>query len=425
MLDYIIIILFFFFCYRLIKRLGSSFPLFELTIVLYLLQYGIAPIFMYSFNSNDYMSMAIEKSDYLLFITISIVAFILGLFSVKQRIDLKKIKISSQKASITGRILVVIGLVSTLAMSILPESLHSIINFFVSFKTIGLYSLVFSNKKLDKILLIIMFIEIGLGAIINALLIEFIIFSIFFAMFFTLRYEISKKIKIIAIAFSFLFLVVYQGVKNEYRNSVWGSELEFEAKVGILTNLISYDSFVASTKIDFKNNESLLTTMHRLNQGWHVSKVINYVPRNVSFQYGSELINDIFSAFLPRFLWPTKRVVSDYKRFNYYTGYNLSSTTAMTIGVIGDFYINFGFLGTIILMFLFGYLLAKFINLFYKLYIVKSSINIIWLPFIFSYLIRPGNEFYMVINHLIKGMVILYFFNKLFIYQLLKNKYEK
>lgn len=422
MLEILIIGLFFFYTYKLIKRLGSSFPLFELTISLYLLQLGIAPIFRFNYhNGNDYTLMSVDKDYYLQFISCMLIAFILGIYSVKQKINFNNIKISSKNASKTGRILLIIGLISSIAKTFSPISLNAVFNFFSLFLEIGLFSLIFSNKKRDKILSIIFFIQISIASILDAVLIEFIIFSVFYAMFFTLRYKISSNIKIIILVFSLLFLTVYQGVKSEYRSITWGKELNNESKLALLTNLISYDSFISSFNTDIKNNESFQITMHRLNQGWHMSKVLSHVPKNVDFQNGSDLVIDIFSAIMPRFLFPNKRVVSDQSRFKYYTGYELRGNTSMTIGVIGDFYINFGFYGTIISIFLFGYLLAKIFITFFNRFVTDSPINIIWIPFIFSYLLRPGNEFYMLINHLIKSIIILYFFNKFYLKRLLNN----
>jgi hypothetical protein len=126
---------------------------------------------------------------------------------------------------------------------------------------------------------------------------------------------------------------------------------------------------------------------------------------------------------MPRFLWPNKRIVNDYQRFNYFTGYSLNRRTAMSIGVIGDFYINFGKIGTCLMMFVFGWSVAKLSKWFIERFVFTNPINLIWLPFIFSYLIRPGNEFYMVVNHLIKALVVLWFVFKVIYPKLNLMKY--
>ncbi|TXD81373.1 hypothetical protein ESY86_09850 [Subsaximicrobium wynnwilliamsii] len=410
MTEALLIILFFFFLYRLIKNIGKSFPLFDLVIVLYLLQYGIAPLLEY--NIDPLNSMSISKEEYISFATFSCLAFIIGLFSVKNKFKKLEITVSSELASNLGRAFLLIALFGNLAVFFLPYSLRAILTFFVILKSPGVFCLIYSDKKLDKIIIALIFLQTAISSILNAMLIEFIVFTVFFAMFYSLRYEVSTKLKYTIIAIGILFLSVYQGVKQEYRENTWEEEIGWQGKVAILTDLISIDSFTAAFDSDLDNNESIVQTVHRLNQGWQTSMVVNHVPKYVDFENGSALKDDILSSIMPRFLMPNKRVVNDYERYNHYTGYILNDQTSMSVGVIGDFYLNFGFNGTLVSMFVFGFFMAKVCLWFYKKYIVKNPIDLVWLPFIFSYFIRPGNEFYMVLNHLIKAFIIFFLVRK-------------
>lgn len=419
MMEFILIVSFIYFLYQLIKKIGKSFPLFELTIVLYLLQYCIAPLLEYHYNSEHTMSLG--KDEYLSFAIFACLAFGAGLFSIKNRFEFNIADISPSMASAVGRILIIIGLGSSLSMYFLPESLQSIVNFFILFKVIGIYCLIFSGKKFDRILVVLFSLEIAIGAILGGLLIEFIVFSIFLAMFYGLRYRISNIAKVIFIAGSLIFLTVYQGVKAEYRLTAWEENVDTSTKIALLGDLINYESFIAAFNTDISNNESLIQTIHRLNQGWQTSMVLEHVPTVVEFENGQEFINDIFSSIMPRLLWPDKRTVNDYERFNYYTGYGLNSRTAMSMGVLGDFYLNFGFYGTLVALFFFGYFLAKVFWWFYYSYVVVNPLNLIWIPFIFSYLIRPGNEFYMVLNHLIKAIIIFFLIQKIILSEIRKR----
>lgn len=414
---------FIYFAYRLIKQIGKGFPLFELVITLYLLQYVITAYLEYRWN--EYHTMAVEESEYLPFAFVVIISFSIGLLSVKNTFDFKQFFIPAGMASILGRTLVLIGFTADLGMIFLPDALNSTLNFFSLFKAIGVYALIFSNNKLDKSIIVVFTIQMAISAILNALLIQFIVFVIFFIMFVTFKIKISNPIKYGFIAFSLLFIIVFQGTKADYRKLVWENDLSFSEKVSTLGSLISLETILASLELEVENNESLLQTIHRLNQGWQTSKVIDHVPKVVPFQNGKQLVNDILSSFMPRFLWPNKRIVNDYEHFNFYTGYNLNSATSMSIGVIGDFYINFGKIGTIVMMYIFGWSTAKFNKWFFRKFIFTSPINLIWLPFIFSYLVRPGNEFYMVLNHLIKALVVFWFVHNVVYPRLKLYKYYK
>ncbi|MDX1652579.1 MAG: hypothetical protein R3277_08810 [Brumimicrobium sp.] len=390
---------------QLLVKLNNGFPIIELTVMLYILQYLVAPLFEYNYNPEQ--SMAVGKEEYLEFTLLAVLAFAVGLFWLKPTFNIKNLTVDNELASKIGRALIIIGFSSQLAMNFLPDALKSTVNFFILFKTIGVYALIFSDNKSDKLLILLFSIQIALSSILGAMLIDFIVFALFFAMFFSLKYQVTNKLKYTFFIIGFLFLSVYQGIKAEYREVVWKEELTTEQKVALLGSLINLESFKSAFSFDVEKNESLIQTMHRLNQGWQTSKVYNHIPEHVPFENGKALANDVISSFMPRFLWEDKREVNDYQRFNYYTGYNLNESTSMSMGVIGDFYLNFGKTGTVIAMFLFGYFIARVKRYFLQNFVYPNPINLIWLPFIFSYLIRPGNEFYMVLNHLFKATVVL------------------
>ena len=236
--------------------------------------------------------------------------------------------------------------------------------------------------------------------------------------------HISKKIKYSIVLFGLVFLTIYQGVKKEYRQSAWETNLSTADKLAVLSELITFDSFTGLFESKLEDNESFILTINRLNQGWQTGMVYDHVPSIVPFENGKDLANDIFSSIMPRFLWPNKRMVNDPERFSYYTGYELNEITSMSIGVLGDFYVNFNFGGSLIALYLFGLFLALLVKWFYIKFVSNDLINLVWLPFIFSYLIRPGNEFYMVLNHIIKALIIFYLIRK-FLYPYIYNRIVK
>ncbi|WP_298780290.1 hypothetical protein [uncultured Polaribacter sp.] len=210
---------------------------------------------------------------------------------------------------------------------------------------------------------------------------------------------------------------MFQGIKNDYRQDTWQSSVDqsFMTKVNLLSNLFNYNSFVSLFDTNFFQNDSILGMMSRLNQGWQTSMVMKHVPDNVDFAYGMEFVSDIEAVIVPRFLSPNKRKVNDYERFNYYTGYGLRKGTSMSVGIFGDFYLNFGYFGSFFALFIFGNLVSRLLLFFYKKFILRNHIYLIWIPYFFSYLIRPGNEFFMVLNHLVKALIIFYIINKFYL----------
>ena len=125
------------------------------------------------------------------------------------------------------------------------------------------------------------------------------------------------------------------------------------------------------------------------------------------------MLSDITSSILPRVIFSDKKIVGSQEKFRKYTGHRLWGSTSMTIGVLGDFYINFGWEGSFIALFIFGLFLGFAMKFFMKKYVLPNPLNIVWIPFMLSYLVRANNDFYMVFNSLVKGFLIFLFLNYL------------
>jgi hypothetical protein len=121
------------------------------------------------------------------------------------------------------------------------------------------------------------------------------------------------------------------------------------------------------------------------------------------------MLGDFEGAILPRLFFPDKKIIGSQDKFEKFTGHSLEKQTSMTIGVLGDFYINFGRWGSFILLFVFGAIISRLLFIFLRKYVLPNPINIIWIPFLFSYLVRANNDFYIVINNLVKGYLIFLF----------------
>ena len=85
----------------------------------------------------------------------------------------------------------------------------------------------------------------------------------------------------------------------------------------------------------------------------------------------------------------------------------------MTIGVFGDAYVNFGFLGGVFFMFTFGLFLNLILAWIYKLS-EKYPTLIFWIPFIFLYAMRAGNEFVVILNFIAKSSFIVFLVFKIY-----------
>jgi len=86
----------------------------------------------------------------------------------------------------------------------------------------------------------------------------------------------------------------------------------------------------------------------------------------------------------------------------------------MTIGILGDAYVNFGLIGGAVFMLGFGLFLNYILGFIYRLSSKYPSL-ILWIPFIFFYAMRAGNEFVVILNFITKSSIvvfIIFFLNK-------------
>jgi hypothetical protein len=203
-----------------------------------------------------------------------------------------------------------------------------------------------------------------------------------------------------------------QGVKKEYRDVVW-TEKE-SGSLELLLELSQTQRAETDPEESYFQSSSFLRTIGRLNQGWHLSMTLNHVPRYQPTVNGSELFTDITASLVPRFLAAGKKKVNDKEKFEKYTGHHIYGNTAMSIGVLGDFYINFGYWGSFIALFFLGVFVALVLKYFMRRYVYVNPLYLVWIPFLFSYLIRANNEFYIFFNNLVKGLILFLLLDYIF-----------
>ena len=145
----------------------------------------------------------------------------------------------------------------------------------------------------------------------------------------------------------------------------------------------------------------------RINQGYIVTHVMETVPEKVPFEDGSEMMEIVRAAVLPRILAPDKLRAGDRGIFMKYSGMVLLPGTSMALSSLGDAYVNFGTFGGAIFMFFYGLLFSEVLNAFYK-NSFDYPIVILFVPLVFYYPIRPDCELQTIMGHLVKSCFLLF-----------------
>ena len=267
------------------------------------------------------------------------------------------------------------------------------------FKFIGVFILLLGGVNLKVMPLTIVFGSIILSSLNNAMFHDLITWSIFLLAVLSIKYKPSITVKGL-FAFGFvLLIVIIQQLKGIYRNNTT------EAERGIESFEAAYNKSRSEGKL-FKL-ENIAESNVRINQGFIITNIMHNVPANIPFSNGSEMRQVLEAAFLPRILAPDKLKAGDREGFRKYTGMALREDTSMSLGALGDAYVNFGTFGGSIFMFLFGCLFNSVLNGFDR-FGKKFPVILLFIPLVFYFPIRPDTALQTGLGHLVKACVLIY-----------------
>jgi len=337
----------------------------------------------------------------------------LGMLLFNKDVDIQEAfkNINPRKAIRLGYLLLAISYGFDLAVFSGLSILSSIASFTYYLKYLAGFCFLFSGSITGYLICGLVYSQLLLTVLSSGVFIDLIVWGNYLLYFIALKFRLSFFSRAALFLSAIPLLFVIQSVKNEYRSVVWKNKQE--GSLGLFTELAQKQNEKKPDE-SFKESDGVISTVGRLNQGWHLGLTLRRVPLKEPFSNGEEMFSDIASSILPRFLFPDKKVIHTREKFRKYTGHKLGPSTSMTIGILGDFYINFGRVGSYIGLFIFGALVARLVYFFNRKFIIDSDpVNIIWLPFIFSYLVRADNDFYVFFNSMLKGFVIFFAVNYL------------
>jgi len=396
------IFLIFTFLYLLLMwKSGKIYPILHLFLFVYFIQYIFSTYLIYNIYDSLKSYMEINQDDYFGYTVPAMLSLFAGVFLFNKDIDIRKAisRIDTQQAMRLGYILIVISFV----FEIFPVS--GLSSFTRYLKYSGAFCLLFANARVHIVTIVILYIYLLFEALSGGIFIDFFVLSTYLFFFIVLKYDLSFTLRLSFILVAAPVLILVQSVKREYRQATWGEGRQ--AGTELFTELAKKKASKDKLK-PFYESDGTIRTVSRLTQGWHLGLTLKWVPTREPFSSGEELLSDVTSSLLPRAIFKNKKLVGSQDKFLKYTGHILHNETSMTIGVLGDFYINFGWVGSLIALFIFGAFLSKFLYYFITRHVIPNPINIVWIPFLFNYLMRANNDFYMVFNCLLKGFVIFY-----------------
>jgi hypothetical protein len=187
-------------------------------------------------------------------------------------------------------------------------------------------------------------------------------FTIFGVIAAQARFAVRVYIGIAALGVILLTMaVVWTAIKNDYRNFVNGGQhaqvvtVGFPERIDKLAELVSkVDGPTLSNGVD-----GLIRRLAYLD---FFAAVVNYVPRVIPHEGGAIWLDAIVRPITPRILFPEKSQIDDSVRTNKYTGLHVSGAgegTSISIGYMGEAYIDFGAFGMMPVVAAFGFFLGR------------------------------------------------------------------
>lgn len=394
----VIIVIFVFI--RFLNNLGKTIPVIDLMLLIAGLQWIIGPVIEYNlqFNHHKYF-MYVSESIYMAYVVPAYICFVLGAKLLNKKTEkffiFFKSVIFNHKLAF---LLIIIGLFSSLFIDSVPYSLRFLFHLISQLKFVGVIMLLFTEFKQKKLVLTLTLIILFTNAVLSAMFHSFILWSVFIFMYWCFKFPM-KKWKIVVILVVGLFMMsLLQNVKSSYRAEVWQN---FNGnKIELFTSLI-YDSLMGYSTTD---NNGFGEINVRLNQGWIISAIMNNFNSSTMYLNGETFLNSIESSLLPRFINLNKSLANGQEYFTKMTGLYIGSNTSMSVSIIGEAYGNFGTIGGMFFMILYGLL----ISFTFKFFVKNSLFNLLlffMIPIVFIPIIKAETDSLSIFNYLFKSLI--------------------
>ncbi|MCG8308080.1 MAG: hypothetical protein MI975_11865 [Cytophagales bacterium] len=382
----------------------------ELLVVVAGLQWVFGAWIAYVSESDHWRYfMYVEEGEYMKLAVPGLICFSIGIFIFYPKLSLQDINVNLQQfVQGNGKIaywLVIIGLISTYIGPYAPVGFRFVFYLISSFQYAGLALLLFKRNNRSKWLWFVGIMGLlTTSSIIKGMFHDLFLWSVLLSSFVIIQLRLGTSAKILFITLGFLAAILVQSIKSQYR--LLASELNEEERIGLFTQLMTEQ---ADNMDVFTEQSSLEMLNVRLNQGWIISSIVYNIPRFEPFAEGETIIKAVQASLLPRFLFPDKKEAGGRENFRRFTGIGIRDDTSMGTSILGEAYANYGFERAWIFMSIWGIIVAwVFRRLMY--YGKKRPIIYVFIPLIFLQVIKAETELYVVLNHFVKSLILVFVF---------------
>jgi len=400
-----VVVLLFLFLFKFVLDTKVTNAIKNIIALIAILQWLFGAILSYLFDDLIFLGyrMVLPSNVYFFYVLPATLVFIIGLFIIPSKLKIDKNVNQLNKFYLyrKGILLVLIGfLIDFMGFrGFLPYLLSNL-------KYVGFFYIYFSNHKYNIFWLIFIFSYLLTQSFASGLFHDLLLWGTFFiTIFFSLK---NSRIlyRLLFVLFGFFIIFLIHISKPDIREDNWATN---KTKIELLINGMNTltNKIFGEQKILTETNIGY--TITRLNQGWIISNVMEYVPGHKPFAYGKSIKDAIIASIFPRFLMPNKVTATGHFNMENYAGISLAAGTAMDISQVGEAYANFGVYGGVVFMFFLGIFFAWLIKFIEKLSSKQPEL-IFWLPLLFLQAIKAESSLAIVLNHITKSGIVIWFF---------------
>ena len=396
--------------FRFLDNLGEKIEIRDFFLLLATLQWLVGPVLSYTFfpGSAHLYAMSVEEKVYMGYVLPATIAFAVGLyFPLGRKQDdvflFENIRSFSFSFPDFGYWVIGIGILSHIISPFAPPVLGFVFFLLKNLVFIGLFYILLSPRPLKWWFFAGTVLFMLSSALVSGMFHDLLLWlSFMFIMTaYIFKYSLLKRSFLAALAF--LFVILIQSIKTEYRQTIRDPYIVFEGRgQKAFTRLLREK--VQEPRV-LVSRENLMGTIDRFNQGWIISRIMNHTPVMEPYARGETIKEALNASILPRFLAPGKVIAGGQQNFERFTGKHINPGTSMNLSLVGEAYANFGVSGGVVFMFFTG-LLFNFVLVL----IIRLSRNhptlVFWIPLIFLQVVKAETDFVTVLNFLVKASLV-------------------
>lgn len=408
--------------FRYINNLGNSINIFDFLTFYSSLDTLLSPYLAYRFfNKSDPLTalwggyMRIPEDQYFAYLIPANLALFAGLhlvFYKKKRnakLYIEKAKAYVANKSKVGYVFIGMGIVAAQLKDAVPGAITFVFYLMSMMAYVGGFYVYFSVKKHRNLIIGLLFTIFFLQSVQKGLFGEFAMFTVMASSVIMAQYRFSFISKVLFFVVALSSVVVIQSVKTEYRMVTWSGQMQ--SKYGGKGNLDVFSSLISdrlSNPDVIFNKRDMFFLNRRLNQGFLISMAMNYVPRVEPYANGETIWLSLAAVLVPRFLWADKPESGGHMNLARFVGIKRKLSYSMNIGPYGEGYGNFGPTGGAVFIFIYGILIAFFLDR--ALHVSRKYPSlVIFIPLLFYYALTVETDILTTINSLVKTVLFILF----------------